>query len=183
MWNSGYSGHSPLAGRRSTALIHRCLPPAPNDFDQCALVVRQISIKRRYKLSVTAAELQAMDSVLHSPVCNGDSVHLLKAKKFDAPKPKPVGEPKPKPKPTPKPKPKPEPSQPSVCRGVHQGAFCSPAGARGVTTRGTSMVCKGPHAGEVEPLPASLRPPANPFAGGLLTCFAEAPMSAHSGCM
>jgi hypothetical protein len=118
-----------------------------DDDDQCALVVRQISIKKRYKLSVTPAELQAMDSVLHSPVCDGDSIKPQKAKEFKVPKPKPIGEPKPKPKPKPTPErstePE-EPSEPSVRRGVHPGAFCSPAGAPGVTSKGTAMVCKGP---------------------------------------
>jgi hypothetical protein len=117
----------------------------PDDDDaQCALVVRQISIKHRYKLTVTPNEQQAMDRVLHLPVCDGAKLRLLKAKDFDVPKPKPIGEPKPKPKPTPKPEPEPddEPSQPSVRRGVHPGAFCSPAGARGVTSKGTAMVCK-----------------------------------------
>jgi hypothetical protein len=117
-----------------------------DDDDQCALVVRQISIKQRWKLSVTPDELQAMDSVLHSPVCNGARISPLKAKEFHAPKPKPIGEPKPKPKPKPKqtskPEPEPEPSRPSVRRGVHPGAFCSPAGALGATSSGTAMICK-----------------------------------------
>ena len=129
----------------------------PDDDDaQCALVVRQISIKQRWRLGVERAELQTMDAVLHSPVCNGARISPLRAKEFRAPKPKPIGEPKPKPTPKPKPKPKPkpepksepepepepEPSRPSVRRGVHPGAFCSPAGALGVTSKGTPMICK-----------------------------------------
>jgi hypothetical protein len=119
-----------------------------DDDDQCTLVVRQVSIKQRYKLSVTPDEVEAIDAVLHSPVCDGASLYPVKAKEFRAPKPKPIGEPKSKPKPTPrptakpKPKPEPEPSRPSVRRGVHPGAFCSPAGALGTTSSGTPMICK-----------------------------------------
>jgi cell division septation protein DedD len=119
-----------------------------DDDDQCALVVRQVTIKHRYELSITPAEQQAMRQVLTSPVCDGGDIKPQKAKEFKAPKPKPIGEPKPKPTPKPKPsptaKPKPEPSRPSVRRGVHPGAFCSPAGALGATTKGTPMMCKGP---------------------------------------
>jgi hypothetical protein len=117
-----------------------------DDDDQCSLVVRQISIKKRYKLTVTQDELEAMDEVLHSPVCDGASIHPVKAKEFRVPEPTPIGEPKPKPTPEPtskpKPEPEPEPSMPSVRRGVHPGAFCTPEGALGVTSSGTAMICK-----------------------------------------
>ena len=116
--------------------------PADDD-NQCALVVRQVSIKQRYELSVTPAERQAMDSVLHSPVCDGDSIKLQKAKEFKVPTPKPIGEPKPKPTPKPTPKSEPsEPSEPSVRKGVHPGAFCAPAGDEGMTSTGRLMTCK-----------------------------------------
>ncbi|MFJ8690206.1 hypothetical protein [Micromonospora wenchangensis] len=50
--------------------------------------------------------------------------------------------------PKPKPKPKPTPvktTAPSVQKGVHPGAFCSPRGALGRTSKGTLMRC-GPSA-------------------------------------
>jgi hypothetical protein len=34
------------------------------------------------------------------------------------------------------------PTKRSAPRTVHPGAFCSPKGARRVTTRGTPMICK-----------------------------------------
>lgn len=40
------------------------------------------------------------------------------------------------------PPPPPPPAPPSTQNGVHPGAFCSPAGARGVTNSGTPMVCR-----------------------------------------
>jgi hypothetical protein len=67
-------------------------------------VVRQITVKHRYELSVTPAEQQAMQLVLTSPVCDGGDIEPQKARKFKAPKPKPIGEPKPKPKPEPEPR-------------------------------------------------------------------------------
>lgn len=48
----------------------------------------------------------------------------------------------PKPKPaTKKPKPKPTKTTPSTKKGVHPGAFCSPGGALGHTSKGTLMRC------------------------------------------
>jgi outer membrane biosynthesis protein TonB len=55
--------------------------------------------------------------------------------------PKPTHRPTPTPTHRPKPRPKPKPAPPHY---VHPGAFCSPAGAHGVTSKGTPMVCKGP---------------------------------------
>jgi hypothetical protein len=48
-----------------------------DDDDQCALVVRQITIKHRYKLSITPAEQEAMQQVLTSPVCDGGGIKPL----------------------------------------------------------------------------------------------------------
>jgi Excalibur calcium-binding domain/Protein of unknown function (DUF1524) len=79
-----------------------------DDDDQCALVVRQITIKHRYELSITPAEQQAMQQVLTSPVCDGGDIKPQKVKEFKAPKAKPIGEPKPKPKPEPKSDPTPD---------------------------------------------------------------------------
>lgn len=50
--------------------------------------------------------------------------------------------PKPKPKPKPTPPSTPSPPSPSDQGVVHPGAFCSPQGATGHTTAGTSMVCE-----------------------------------------
>lgn len=49
---------------------------------------------------------------------------------------------KPKAATKPKPKPKPKPKAPAVRSGVHPGAFCSPEGALGRTSKGTLMQCK-----------------------------------------
>jgi hypothetical protein len=89
-----------------------------DDDNQCALVVRQISIKHRYELSITAAEQEAMQLVLSSPVCDGGSIEPQKAKEFKSPKPKPIGEPKPKPRPEPEPEPR-ESQEPEPDRNVY----------------------------------------------------------------
>jgi hypothetical protein len=112
-----------------------------DDDNQCALVVRQISIKHRHELSITPVEQEAMQLVLTSPVCDGGSIEPQKAKEFKAPKSKPIGEPKPKPKPEPRSTPK--SSAPRVL--VTPGAFCSPAGAKGIgKSNGALYTCKGP---------------------------------------
>jgi Protein of unknown function (DUF1524) len=117
-----------------------------DETDACFFVGRVVAIKHKYELTVTELEQQVMVETLTSPTCDGSQVRPYVSSYFKVPKPKPMGEPKPKPKPTPTPKsePKSEPSRPSVRRGVHPGAFCSPAGAVGATTKGTPMVCKGP---------------------------------------
>lgn len=45
---------------------------------------------------------------------------------------------------TPKPTHRATPKPKAPARIVHPGAYCSPAGATGVTAKGTAMVCKGP---------------------------------------
>lgn len=57
---------------------------------RCAYVARQIKIKRTYKLSVTAAEHDAMQQVLQA--C--PERKLPARKSFHFPKPRPIGEPK-----------------------------------------------------------------------------------------
>jgi hypothetical protein len=116
-----------------------------DDVDACDFVMRQVSVKHRYRLGVTSREKKAMVRVLTSDDCPGDVHEPFTAEEFKVPKPKPIGEPKPKPKPSPERSAVPdEPSEPTVRSGVHPGAFCSPAGARGTTTTGKAMVCKGP---------------------------------------
>jgi hypothetical protein len=44
----------------------------------------------------------------------------------------------------PRPRPHPTTQRPGVAHGVHQGAWCKPAGAYGYTSNGTRMQCKGP---------------------------------------
>jgi hypothetical protein len=75
------------------------------------------------------------------------TVKLYDRDDYKTPKAKPIGEPKPKPPAAPRPQPTPEqtappaPSRPSLPT-VHPGSFCSDAGAKGVTVKGTPMTCK-----------------------------------------
>jgi hypothetical protein len=121
--------------------------PEAEPTDICWFVARQVTIKTRYHLAVTQDEKDGMLRGLSSGLCDGNRLKPPPPSDFRAPEPKPIAEPRPKPKPstpTPKVELKSEPSPPSVRRGVHPGAFCSPAGALGATAKGTSMVCKGP---------------------------------------
>jgi hypothetical protein len=89
-----------------------------------------------------------VENQLHASVCNG-SISLADAQaRFTAlatPStiaptiPTPATEP-PATEPPATAAPAPEPPAPSA-QVVHPGAFCAPAGARGVTTAGTAMVC------------------------------------------
>jgi hypothetical protein len=101
----------------------------PNKSYRCAYVARQVAVKAKYGVSVTAAEKAAMVRVLSTcptikvvtsstvvPVAGASSPRSLI--------------------PTPS-----SPSQPSTLPIVHAGAFCSIAGARGVTSTGRSEVC------------------------------------------
>jgi Excalibur calcium-binding domain/Protein of unknown function (DUF1524) len=83
----------------------------PDDLDdECWFAARQITIKKRYSLTVTPAEREALQEALTS--C--EPMKRLKPSQFKAPKPKPIGEPKPKPNPEPEPRqtqePKPDPN-------------------------------------------------------------------------
>jgi hypothetical protein len=131
--------------------------PEAEPTDICWFVSRQVTIKTRYRLSVTQAEKDELIASLNSGLCDGSRMKPPSPSMFEAPEPKPLGEPKPKPNPKPKPKPSPkpeptpersaepdEPSEPSVRSGVRPGAFCSPARALGETNRGIAMICKGP---------------------------------------
>lgn len=128
---------------------------------RCTYVARQITVKAKYDLWVTPAEHDAMAGILagcpDQPVATAAGVAVEPAPVTVAPAPAPapvkpapaVPAPAPaKPAPAPvrpapaKPAPapaKPAPAAPSV---VHPGAYCSSAGARGVTVKGTPMVCK-----------------------------------------
>src|SRR5450432_3256771 len=103
---------------------------------RCKYVDIQVNVKAKYGLWVTQAEHDAIAQVLAN--C-GASTTAPQAVKAPPPPPKPA--------PTttapvvtpPKPTPTPTVSAPKV---VHPGAFCTPAGATGVTSAGTPMVCK-----------------------------------------
>jgi len=75
---------------------------------RCQFIRRQVSVKAKYGLSVSALEKQTFLTVLgRSNYCAGDKLDLLKSKdaRIRFPDPRPIGEPKPRPRPTPKPQP------------------------------------------------------------------------------
>ncbi|WP_344060836.1 HNH endonuclease family protein [Terrabacter lapilli] len=131
------------------------LPPATSY--RCTYVARQVAVKARYQLAVTAAERAAMARVLTAcPATPVPAVSVAKLGGFPvyappappappapkttvAPAPQPTV--KPAPKPAPQPSPSPSPAAPAPRQGVHPGAFCSPAGALGYTSAGTLMRC------------------------------------------
>ena len=104
----------------------------PNKAFRCTYVARQIAVKARYHLAVTAAEKAAMARVLATcprqaaPTSQAPIVPLLQTVPSTHPSAKPTATPKP----------------PARLLVVHPGAFCSPPGATGVTSKGTPMVCK-----------------------------------------
>lgn len=96
-----------------------------NKAQRCTYVATQIAVKKKYVLSVTAAEKTAMASVLKScPTQKTVKVTPIK----------PAGT-----APAPKPTPAPAPS----IQQVSPGAFCSVANAKGIgKTNGKPYVCK-----------------------------------------
>ncbi|HET8599208.1 MAG TPA: HNH endonuclease family protein, partial [Segeticoccus sp.] len=125
----------------------------PNKTYRCAYVGRQVAVKHRYGVWVTAAEKSAMVRVLsRCPAMRLPTVGPIPPRPvIPAPThtPRPA-HPTPQPRrttPPPPPRPKPTPTRttpPSAApyEGVvHPGAFCAPEGARGVTTKGTPMRC------------------------------------------
>ncbi len=97
----------------------------PNKAFRCQYVARQVAVKARYHLWVTSAERDAMARVLST--CPGQRLPTGGS-------PVPTGPPAAT-QPT-------ATRQPSGLPVVHPGAFCAPHGARGVTSKGTPMVCK-----------------------------------------
>jgi hypothetical protein len=124
-------------GDKSDHAFDEWRPADPEDV--CWFAARQVTIKKRYRLAVTTSERETLIGELQ--LC--DDIKPLKVSTFTPPAPKPMGEPRPKPKPKPEPKPDPTPER-SQPRTVHPGAFCSPRGATGQTSKGTPMTCKGP---------------------------------------
>jgi hypothetical protein len=110
----------------------------PNKRFRCAYVALQSAVKAKYGLWVTAAEKDAMVRVLST--C--PTMQALRSTPMVLPKSAPnsststASTPKPTPKPTAK------AGGGSSLPIVHAGAFCSPEGARGVTSAGTAMVCR-----------------------------------------
>jgi hypothetical protein len=121
------------------------LPPAKAY--RCAYVARQVAVKAKYQLAVTAPERTAMVAILTT--CASTKAPTATVAKlggfplYSAPTPKPSVKPsvKPAPQPAPKPTRTPTPQAPSPIQGVHPGAFCSPRGALGYTSAGTLMRC------------------------------------------
>jgi hypothetical protein len=105
----------------------------PNKGYRCSYVARQVAVKAAYHLWVTQAEHDAIARVLAAcpnqkvPTSTSSPDHVVPKVTTTAPKTTPAA---------------PKPASPRV---VHPGAFCSPAGATGVTSAGTPMVC-GPTA-------------------------------------
>ena len=118
----------------------------PNKGFRCSYVARQVAVKMRYRLWVTPAERAAIARVLAT--CPGQTLPTGGPPSVTPTAPAPA--PGPAPAPTPVPpvtaaKPPPttlRPPAPPGVKVVHPGAYCSPPGARGVTTAGTAMVCK-----------------------------------------
>lgn len=114
------------------------LPPAKAY--RCTYVARQVAVKAKYALSVTAAERDAVADVLTAcptavlPKAKG--IPLGGAPLYLAPAPAPTRAPTASPKPPPPPQ-----EQPDVATNVHPGAFCSTEGALGRTAKGTLMQC------------------------------------------
>lgn len=129
------------------------LPPKKSF--RCHYVARQVAVKKSYGLWVTAAERAAMVRVLAT--CPS-----VKLPSRQAIPPHPAPKPKIKKSTPPAADPAPQDDQQSSTDTsgssdtgsesddagssggglvVHPGAFCSPVGATGVTTKGTSMVC------------------------------------------
>ncbi|WP_308491992.1 HNH endonuclease family protein [Microbacterium terrisoli] len=111
------------------------LPPAKGY--RCSYVARQITVKAKYRLWVTAPERDAMTRILQTcpaqkPATAG-TIALMPDAVGTAPVPAPV---------TSAPATSaPATSAPASPKVVHPGAFCSPVGATGVTVKGTPMTC------------------------------------------
>lgn len=121
------------------------LPPA-NAY-RCSYVARQVAVKAKYQLAVTGAERAAMVAVLSTcATTRGPTVAVpplggfpLYAAPTPAPPPKPSAKPSPRPLPTPTRTSTPQ--APAPIHVVHPGAFCSPEGDLGHTTKDKLMRC------------------------------------------
>jgi len=112
----------------------------PNKAFRCSYVAIQVAVKIRYHLWVTPAEHAAIARVLST--CPSQPMPSGGPPAITGPTtPAPPAAPQPgSPTPT---SPAPTPTiTPSAAPTVRPGAFCSPPGARGVTSAGTPMICK-----------------------------------------
>jgi hypothetical protein len=117
----------------------------PNRSFWCSYTAIQVAVKIRYHLWTTPAEHQALARVLSTcptqPLPTGAATGASPTTVAPPAAPVPTTAP-PTTRPS-APPPSPAPSRPPPSVGiVHPGAFCSPPGARGVTTKGTPMICK-----------------------------------------
>jgi hypothetical protein len=132
----------------------------PNKGYRCAMVARQVAVKAKYQLWMTPAERDASARVLSA--CprelaptggNPTTAPLPRPRKPPPPPPPPPATKAPTKAPAAPPAANPAPAPgratppaASSDQGtVHPGAFCSPSGATGRTSKGTAMVC-GPTA-------------------------------------
>lgn len=116
----------------------------PNKAYRCQYVARQVGVKYTYGLWVTAAEQNAMVSVLSTcptqPLPTGITPPPAPTQAPAPAAPAPAAPAAPAPAPA---APAPAaPAAPAVQEGVHPGAFCKPAGAFGHTSTGLLMQCK-----------------------------------------
>jgi hypothetical protein len=114
----------------------------PNKSYRCSMVARQVAVKVKYALWMTAAERDASARVLsecpREPAPTGGNPTFAPVA---APKPPPPAPPAPAPAAPAQRPPAPPPAASSDQGVVHPGAFCSPSGATGRTRTGTRMVC------------------------------------------
>ncbi len=111
---------------------------------RCAYVARQVSVKATYGLWVAPAERDAMARVLSA--CPSEPALSSPFAANSVPTPAPpvhvTQAPAPPAVQPAAPVPAPAPAAPAPAPAVvHPGSFCSPAGAVGVTSAGTAMVC------------------------------------------
>ncbi len=113
----------------------------PNKAFRCSYVAIQVAVKMKYHLWVIPAERSAMAGVLAT--CPTQPLPIGGPPVAASPTavPPPAVPLPPSSAPPSTPAPNPTPAHPSVPI-VHPGAFCSPPGARGVTSAGTAMICK-----------------------------------------
>jgi hypothetical protein len=106
----------------------------PNHAYRCTYVARQVAVKRKYAVWVTAAESAAMTRVLSG--CPTLRLPGPGAAPTVAATPRTTTA-----APTTTSTPRTTTSTSSIRAGVHPGAYCSPAGALGRTVAGTLMRC------------------------------------------
>jgi hypothetical protein len=129
----------PVNDQKGDADAASWLPP--NKAFRCSYVAIQVAVKIRYHLWVTAAEHAAIARVLAA--CPGQPLPNVGPPVVTGPVP--GGAPKSSPPapahPTRAPTTRAPTTHAPTTRVVHPGAFCSPPGARGVTSKGTPMTC------------------------------------------